>query len=74
MVRPDAPYIDRRHGVIIMSQENKLSGPAPGVCIPWEEKRKEMAQITGDEEIVKQVWEDLDGFGYLYIWQCLLSF
>lgn len=46
----------------------------PGVCIPWEEKRKEMPKISGDEELVKQVWQDVDGLGYLYIWQCLLSF
>ncbi len=58
----------------MMSQENKTSGPAPGVCLPWEDKLKELPKISGDEAIVKQVWEDLDGLGYLYIWQCLLSF
>ncbi len=47
---------------------------APGVCVPWEEKRKEFAEIRGDEELVKRVWEDVDGLGYMYIWQCLLSF
>ena len=47
---------------------------APGVCIPWEEKRKELPEISGDEALVKQVWEDVDGLAYMYIWQCLLSF
>jgi len=51
-------------------------GPArrPGVCIPWEEKRKEFPSFTGDEEIVKRIWEENDTLGYIYIWHCLLSF
>ncbi len=47
---------------------------APGVCIPWEEKLKELPEIKGDKELVKQIWEDIDTLGYVYIWQCLLSF
>ncbi len=46
----------------------------PGVCIPWEEKRKELPKIPGDEELVKKIWQDIDALGYVYIWQCLLSF
>ena len=46
----------------------------PGACVPWEQKRKEFAEICGDEEIMKRVWEDVDGLAYMYIWQCLLSF
>ena len=46
----------------------------PGVCIPWEEKAKELPPISGDQELVKKVWEDVDSLGYTYIWQCLLSF
>ena len=46
----------------------------PGVCIPWEEKRKELPQISGDEDLVRKVWEDIDALGNMYIWQCLLSF
>ena len=56
-----------------MSQQERTS-PKPGVCFPWEEKLKELPQITGDEGLVKQVWEDVDALGYTYIWQCLLSF
>ena len=29
----------------------------PGTCVPWEEKRKEISKITGDEELVKAVAE-----------------
>lgn len=47
---------------------------APGICIPWEEKLKELPEITGDKELAKEVWENIDGLGYVYIWHCLLSF
>jgi hypothetical protein len=46
----------------------------PGVCTPWEEAKEDMPEITGDEELVRQKWEELDGLAYTYIWQCLLSF
>ena len=46
----------------------------PGTCVPWEEKKKEFPQITGDEAIVQRVWEEVDALGYMYIWQILLSF
>lgn len=54
--------------------EQKQTVRKPGVCIPWEEKLKELPKITGDEEFVKKIWEDNDALGYIYIWQCLLSF
>ncbi|HUT10926.1 MAG TPA: hypothetical protein VMY42_10540 [Thermoguttaceae bacterium] len=46
----------------------------PGVCLPWEEKRREFPEIAGDEALVKRVWEDIDALGYMYVWQCLVSF
>lgn len=45
----------------------------PGVCIPWEEKVKEYEKITGDEELIKRVWEDIDNLAYIFIWFCLIS-
>ena len=50
------------------------AGRLPGVCIPWEEKAKELPPITGDEQIVRKVWEDVDSLAYMYIWQLLVSF
>jgi len=47
---------------------------APGICVSWDEKRKELPAIMGDAEIVKRVWENLEGFAYTYIWHCLVSF
>ena len=46
----------------------------PGICVPWEEKRKELPDCISNEELVKKVWEDVDALGYMYIWHCLVSF
>ncbi|MBN2136759.1 MAG: hypothetical protein JW720_03025 [Sedimentisphaerales bacterium] len=54
--------------------EKKKTIREPGVCIPWEEKVKDLPEISGDKDLLKQKWEDIDGLGYVYIWQCLLSF
>jgi len=50
------------------------SSVAPGVCTPWDQKKTELPPITGDEELVKTIWENVDALGNMYIWQCLLSF
>jgi len=55
-------------------KEEKKPLRKPGACIPWEEKMKELPEIMGDKELVQKIWEDIDGLGYVYIWQCLLSF
>ncbi len=54
--------------------ETQKTERAPGACLSWEEKRKELPQITGNEELLKRVWQDIDALGYTYIWQILLSF
>jgi uroporphyrinogen-III decarboxylase len=46
----------------------------PGICVPFEEKLKEMPRILGDPTVVRDVWDNLEGLAYLYIWQILLSF
>jgi uroporphyrinogen-III decarboxylase len=46
----------------------------PGVCFPWERKAAELPEITGDKELVRRIWENLDALGNTFIWQCLLSF
>jgi hypothetical protein len=46
----------------------------PGVCFPWEQRLKELPEITGSQELIKRVWEDIDALGNMYIWQLLLSF
>jgi uroporphyrinogen-III decarboxylase len=46
----------------------------PGVCYPWEEKSRGLPEITGDKDLVRRVWENIDALGNTFIWQCLLSF
>jgi hypothetical protein len=46
----------------------------PGVCVPWEEKVKEWPPITGDAQLVKKVWEDVDAMAYTFVWHCVVSF
>ncbi len=55
-------------------ENSEMIAPKPGVCFPWEEKRKELPEIIGDKELAQRVWEDVDSLAYTYIWQCLLSF
>ncbi len=40
----------------------------PGVCIPWDEKRKELPKIIEREEITQKAWEDVDRLGYNFCW------
>lgn len=46
----------------------------PGVCFPWDDKLKELSGISGDKELLRRIWENIDGLGNTFIWQCLLSF
>jgi hypothetical protein len=59
-----------------MSEKVKGSQPQrpPSACIPWQEKLRELPEIKGDRELVQRIWENVDALGYVYIWQCLLSF
>jgi len=58
------------YGMPVYSQENVK----PGVCLPWEEKFNELTEISGDKDLVRRIWEDIDALGNMFIWQCLLSF
>ena len=44
----------------------------PGVCIPWEEKRKELPEIEEREELARKTWEVVDNLGYGFCWTNLL--
>jgi hypothetical protein len=61
-----------------MAQEQEFTPMAtehaPGVCVSFEEMRAELPGIPGDEAVVKQIWEETDALGYVYIWQLLESF
>ena len=46
----------------------------PGVCIPWEEILRDLSPLSGDPDLARRIWENIDSLGNMYIWQCLLSF
>ena len=54
--------------------ENKTNISVPGICLSWEDVRKELPEINGDEELFKRVWEDNEALSYMYIWHLVLSF
>ncbi len=54
--------------------ENAKNKPAPGICLSWEEVRKELPNIQGDEALFQRIWNDNEALAYMYIWQVLLSF
>jgi len=56
-----------------LSQRPSTS-PPPGICFPWTEKAKELPEITGDRELVRRIWDEIEGLANGYIWQLLLSF
>ncbi len=57
-----------------MSEQRPDPKTRPGVCIPWEERKKEYPKILGDEKVVKKVWEEMDDLAYQFIWACLIQF
>lgn len=54
--------------------ETDKNKPAPGVCVSWDQKKQELPEITGDEKLVKKVWEEVDSLPYSFIWQMVVSF
>ena len=67
------PSVTSRNGVQGMANRPQPS-VRPGVCLPWENRVKELPEISGSPELIRKVWEDIDAFGNMYIWQLLLSF
>lgn len=45
-----------------------------GSCVSWEEKRREFAEIKGDDQVFERIWDNVDSLANMYAWQCLLSF
>ncbi|MBN1837961.1 MAG: hypothetical protein JW820_19035, partial [Spirochaetales bacterium] len=40
----------------------------PGVCIPWDEKKKELPTFAAPEDLARKTWEEVDAMGYAFCW------
>jgi len=52
----------------------RTPGTKPGVCVPWEEKRKELPGIPGNEELLQNIWEEMEAGPYTFMWHWVASF
>jgi ATP-dependent Lon protease len=48
-----------------------LLEPGPGELIPWDKKKKEYLEITGNEKILEKTWKEIEKIGNRFIWFCL---
>ena len=76
--RPDAieSKKDRSEDVVLLRRKGvKPKDYRPvTVCVPWEQKRKEIAGVVENEEILRKVWRENDSLAHTFIWHCLVSF
>ena len=46
----------------------------PGVCVPWADEVARLPPIQARPDLLRRIWEEVDHFGYTFIWHCLESF
>lgn len=76
--RPDAieSKKDRSEDVVLLRRKGvkqKERHPVT-VCVPWEQKRKEIAGNVENEEVLRKVWRENESLAHTFIWHCLVSF
>ncbi|HUO30601.1 MAG TPA: uroporphyrinogen decarboxylase family protein, partial [Bryobacteraceae bacterium] len=71
---PSSPTMEPSSATAGLPARAAASPSHPGVCISFADKLKEMPAICGDAALVRRVWDEIEGFAYLYIWHLLLSF
>jgi hypothetical protein len=69
-----APQVTHAQPELEQSSGAAGAGPPPGVCIPWQVKRRKLPAQISREDLVQRIWEDVDALGHMYIWHCLVSF
>ncbi len=55
------------------SELRNLGRPA-GTVVPWAEQRRDMPEMTGDEQLVAATWAEIDAWAYAFLWHCVVSF
>jgi hypothetical protein len=62
-----------RDGLRGLSEHPQPALPV-GICQPWAQKACELPEITGDRDLVRRIWDEIEGLANTYIWQLLLAF
>ena len=58
-----------------LSEPLRRVHPRPaGTVMPWPDQRREMGEMTGDEQLVQGTWEEIDAWTYAFLWHCVVSF
>ena len=45
--------------------------PPRSVITPWEDKLKELGEVTGDEKLIRDSWEKLEHMAFNWLWTWL---
>jgi len=45
--------------------------PQPGELQPFEEKLKEYGAVTGDEDVIRKAWENIEVYATRFVWMVL---
>ncbi len=45
-----------------------------GVCLPWSQQARQLPTLSGDPDLVRDIWNQIEGHASTYIWQLLLAF
>ena len=45
--------------------------PGPGELQPFEEKLKEYRGITGDEDVIRKAWQNIEVYATRFVWMVL---
>jgi hypothetical protein len=53
--------------------DHTAPGIPPGICTSWTEKSRELPAITGDRDLVRRIWDEIEGLAYTYIWQLFVA-
>ena len=73
---PEPPHAKSDYAA---EHRGQISAPGPqarppGSVVPWDRKRAELGELTGDLNLLQNVWNGVDRLANTYIWQLLLSF
>lgn len=49
-----------------------ITGNPPNVCRPWEIESQSYRNLTGDIDLVKKSWQNIDAMAYNYLWTTVL--